>query len=354
MGVIVLRTRRISAATSLAVLFSSVVLVGGAANPAAADSSKVLPAASVGDIVADGVHKRVFISDPTGGKVLVTDYNGAVVGTIASLPGVTGLELSADSGTLYAAVPGADAIVTIDTAGLKESARYATGEGTDPKHPALAGGKLWFGYGAAGEGNIGSLDLSGAEPVVTLDQDKDRTWFSAPTLASAPGAPGTLAAGIETQSPAELAVYDVASGTATRTAHASVDGGNMRDLALSPDGKQIVVASAAPSLHQAYNTADLSRGPRTRPPRTPTRSTSPRTARSPRVRPPGTTRTSTSTSPAAPPSRSGRTSSPTPGTAAARTPCWTRGWPGRRTPAGCSPSPRTAWASVRCGCSPTP
>ncbi|MEU4503047.1 Ig-like domain repeat protein [Streptomyces sp. NPDC024089] len=255
-----MRTRRISAATSLAVLFSSVVLVGGAANPAAADSSKVLPAASVGDIVADGVHKRVFISDPTGGKVLVTDYNGAVVGTIASLPGVTGLELSADSGTLYAAVPGADAIVTIDTAGLKESARYATGEGTDPKHPALAGGKLWFGYGAAGEGNIGSLDLSGAEPVVTLDQDKDRTWFSAPTLASAPGAPGTLAAGIETQSPAELAVYDVASGTATRTAHASVDGGNMRDLALSPDGKQIVVASAAPYLHQAYNTADLTRG----------------------------------------------------------------------------------------------
>ncbi|GAA2434628.1 hypothetical protein GCM10010433_39200 [Streptomyces pulveraceus] len=255
-----MRTRRISAATSLAVLFSSVVLVGGAANPAAADSSKILPAASVGDIVADGVHKRVFISDPTGGKVLVADYNGAVIGTITSLPGVTGLELSADSGTLYAAVPGADAIVTIDTAGLKESARYATGAGTDPKHPALAGGKLWFGYGAAGEGNIGSLDLSGAEPVVTLDQDQDRTWFSAPTLASTPGAPGTLAAGIETQSPAELAVYDVASGTATRTAHASVDGGNMRDLALSPDGKQIVVASAAPNRHQAYNTADLTRG----------------------------------------------------------------------------------------------
>ncbi|MFI5744882.1 YncE family protein [Streptomyces sp. NPDC051644] len=252
-----MRTRRISTATSVAVLFSSVVLVGGAANPAAADSSKILPAASVGDIVADGVHQRVFISDPTGGKVLVTDYSGAVVATIPSLPGVTGLELSADSGTLYAGVREADAIAAIDTSALVESARYATGTGTHPAYPALAGGKLWFGYGAAAEGNIGSLDLSGAEPAVTLDQEPNRTWYAAPTLASTPGAPGTLAAGIEGQSPATVAVYDVASGTATRTAAVSTDGSNLNDLALSPDGKQLVVASGYPYHHQVYRTSDL-------------------------------------------------------------------------------------------------
>ncbi|MEU6016327.1 Ig-like domain repeat protein [Streptomyces sp. NPDC047515] len=252
-----MRTRRISAATSLAVLFSSVVLVGGAANPAAADSSKILPAASVGDIVADGVHKRVFISDPTGGKVLVTDYNGAVVATISSLPGVTGLELSADSGTLYAGVRGADSIAAINTSALVESARYATGANTHPAYPALAGGKLWFGYGSAAEGNIGSLDLSGTEPVVTLDQEPNRTWYAAPTLASSPGAPGTLAAGIEGQSPTELAVYDVASGAAERTAYLRADASNMGDLALTPDGKQVVVASGAPYHHQVYRTSDL-------------------------------------------------------------------------------------------------
>ncbi|MEE1773600.1 Ig-like domain repeat protein [Streptomyces sp. JV185] len=252
-----MRTRRISTATSLAILFSSVVLVGGAANPAAADSSRILPAASVGDVVADGVHQRVFISDPTSGKVLATDYSGNVVGTIPSLPGVTGLELSADSGTLYAGVRGADAIAAIDTSALVESARYATGANTKPAYPALAGGKLWFGYGAATEGNIGSIDLSGAEPVVTLDQEPDRTWYSAPTLASTPGAPGTLAAGIEGQSPVQLAVYDVASGTATRTAQIRTDGSNLRDLALTPDGSQVVVASGAPYRHQAYRTSDL-------------------------------------------------------------------------------------------------
>ncbi|THA76434.1 Ig-like domain repeat protein [Streptomyces sp. A0642] len=252
-----MRTRRISTATSLAVLFSSVVLVGGAANPAAADSSRNLPAASVGDILADGVHKRVFISDPSRGNVLVTDYNGALVATLGSLPGVTGLELSADSGTLYAAVPGADAIVTIDTATLRESARYATGTDTDPKYPALAGGRLWFGYGTAGSGHIGSLDLAGPEPVVTLDPETSSTWYAAPTLVSAPGAPGLLAAGIEGQSPTELAVYDVASGTATQTARTSTDGGNLSDLALSPDGRQLVVASGYPYHHQAYRTSDL-------------------------------------------------------------------------------------------------
>ncbi|MEE4492360.1 Ig-like domain repeat protein [Streptomyces sp. BE230] len=251
-----MRTRRISTATSLAVLFSSVVLVGGAANPAAADSAKILPAASVGDIVTDGVHKRVFISDPTSGKVVVTDYSGTVVATIPSLPGVTGLDLSADSGTLYAAVSGADAIVTIDTAALTESARYETGIGTGPKYPALAGGKLWFGYGPTGAGHIGSLDLTGPEPVVNVDQEAAGTWYLAPTLASTPGAPGVLAAGVESQSPTELATYDVTSGTATRTAATST-GANLRDLALSPDGTQLVVASGAPYKHQVYRTSDL-------------------------------------------------------------------------------------------------
>ncbi|MFF2718242.1 Ig-like domain repeat protein [Streptomyces sp. NPDC058011] len=254
-----MRTRRTSTATAFAVLFSSVVLVGGTAGTAAAaaDSSRILPAASLGDIVADGVHQRVFISDPTSGRILATDYSGKVLRTLGSLPGVNGLELSADSGTLYAGVATSGHIVAIDTATLTESARYDIGRGTRPTHPALAGGKLWFGYGSAGDGNIGSLDLSGEEPVVALDQDPHRTWYSAPVLASSPGAPDTLAAGIEVQSPAELAVYDVASGTATRTAHVHADGGNMRDLALSPDGAQVVVASAAPYHHQVYRTSDL-------------------------------------------------------------------------------------------------
>ncbi|KPI09433.1 hypothetical protein OK074_3239 [Actinobacteria bacterium OK074] len=247
--------RTVTAATALAVLFSSAALTVGTAGSAAADSSKVLPVTSVQDMVADGVHHRVFIS--AGNKIVVTDYSGTVVSQITDLLGVKGLALSADSDTLYAAVSsGTDAIVAIDTATATLSARYPTG-GVDPKYPALAGGKLWFGYGSAGEGNIGSVDLADPAHTVALAQDPDSPWFAAPMLAATPNAPDTLAAGIPQQSPAELAVYDTSSGALSRTAHSDVNGGNLIDLAITPDGKDVVVASGAPYYQAVYKTSDL-------------------------------------------------------------------------------------------------
>nr|WP_306819959.1 Ig-like domain repeat protein [Streptomyces sp. DSM 40750] len=223
-----------------------------------ADSSAVLPIVSSGDIIVDGVHQRVFISDPSGGKVVATDYAGKVIGSVASLPRADGLELSADSGTLYVAVPGTDEIVAIDSATVTESARYATGDGTDPEHLALAGGRIWFGYGGVGHGNIGSLDLSAEQPHVSLGQESDGTWTDAPLLDSAPGAPNTLAAGSRQYSLTPLAIYDVSAGTAARTALYRVPdeqfGQHVEDLALTPDGTQVVASSAT---HQVYRTTDL-------------------------------------------------------------------------------------------------
>ncbi|MEU0383774.1 Ig-like domain-containing protein [Streptomyces chartreusis] len=254
--------RTLSAATALAVLFGSVTLVAAGAGSAAADSSALLPVKSTGDIVVDGVHQRVFISDPTAGQVVVTDYAGQVVGTVGSLPGVHGLELSPDSGTLYAAVHDADAVVAIDTATATEARRWSTGQGGGPAYVALAGGKLWFSYGASGNGNIGSFDPGAADTGVTLGQDTGRTFYEAPILDASAGAPGTLVAGAPGQSPVELAVYDVSSGTATRTAYAfdpgSTGGGNLQDLAVTPDGKDVVTASGAPYYQAVYKLTDLS------------------------------------------------------------------------------------------------
>ncbi|MCL6734669.1 hypothetical protein [Streptomyces neyagawaensis] len=254
-----MRKRTLPAATALAVLFGSAALTMGSASPAAASAE--LPVTSVGDIVVDAVHQRVFVSNPLGGQIVATDYAGRTVKTVPSLPGVRGLELSPDSGTLYAAVPGADAIVAVSTATLTEVKRYPTGGGTDPQYPAWAGGKLWFGYGTADQGDIGSLDLSAASPVITLHQDPNHPWSAAPVLATHPGAPHTLVAGVKDVSPFSLAVYDVSSGTATRTASGpnAVDsvGGNLRDLALGADGSQIVTAGESPFHHQAFRTSDL-------------------------------------------------------------------------------------------------
>ncbi|MDG9714535.1 Ig-like domain-containing protein [Streptomyces sp. DH10] len=257
-----MRRRTLPTATALAVLFSSVALVATGAGSAVADSSTTLPLKSTGDIVVDGVHQRVFISDPTTGQVLVTNYAGTVVGTVGSLPGVHGLELSPDSGTLYAAVHDATAIVAIDTATATETRRWSTGQGAGPAYVALAGGKLWFSYGASGDGNIGSLDPNATDPGLTLGQDTSRTFYEAPILDASPGAPGRLAAGAPGQSPVELAVYDVSSGTATRTAYArdpgDTGGGNLQDLAVTPDGTGVVTASGAPYYQPVYELSDLS------------------------------------------------------------------------------------------------
>ncbi|MER7403354.1 Ig-like domain-containing protein [Streptomyces sp. NPDC000070] len=254
--------RTLSAATTLAVLFSSVALVATGAGSAVADSSTTLPVKSTGDIVVDGAHQRVFISDPTAGQVVVTNYAGAVVGTVGSLPGVHGLELSPDSGTLYAAVHDATALVAIDTATATETRRWSTGQAAGPAYVALAGGRLWFSYGASGNGNIGSLDPNATDPGLTLGQDTSRTFYEAPILDASPGAPGTLAAGAPGQSPVELAVYDVSSGTASRTAYAfdpgDTGGGNLQDLAVTPDGKDVVTASGAPYYQAVYRLTDLS------------------------------------------------------------------------------------------------
>ncbi|MGW4349631.1 YncE family protein [Streptomyces sp. NPDC004690] len=262
-----MRTRRTATATALAVLFSSVVLVGGAANPAAADSSAPLPIKSSGDIVVDGVHQRVFISDPASGKIVATDYSGKVVRTIGSLPGVTGLELSTDSGTLYAAVSQAGAIAAIDTATLAETKRYALGKGIEPRYPAMAGGKLWFGFNssdAANRGQIGSIDVSSPDAEVTLPSDGANSWYSAPRLASDPGAPDVLAAAQEGSSWVSLAVYDVSSGVPQKVASGpnGTDGTSpayLKDFDVTPDGKELIVGGGSPQdAAQVFSTADLS------------------------------------------------------------------------------------------------
>ncbi|MEU3526431.1 Ig-like domain repeat protein [Streptomyces sp. NPDC038707] len=262
-----MRTRRTATATALAVLFSSVVLVGGAADPAVADSSASLPIKSSGDIVVDGVHKRVFISDPASGKVVATDYSGKVVRTIGSLPGVTGLELSTDSGTLYAAVSQAGAIAAIDTATLTETKRYALGKGVEPRYPAMAGGKLWFGFNGpdpAYRGQIGSIDVSSPGAEVTLPSDGANSWYSAPRLASDPGAPDVLAAAQEGSSFVSLAVYDVSSGAPQKVASGpkTTDGTSpayLNDFDVTPDGKKLIVGGGSPQdAALVFSTADLS------------------------------------------------------------------------------------------------
>ncbi|MCX4762741.1 SMP-30/gluconolactonase/LRE family protein [Streptomyces sp. NBC_01275] len=245
-----MRRRSISAATTLAVVFSSAVIAAGSAGVAVADSAKVLAVKSVGDLVVDGVHQRVYVSDPTGGKIVVTDYAGAVKATLTGLSGVSGLALSADSGQLYAAVKSGNRIVSVETGTYTQTASYPVGAA--PTDLEVVDGRIWFGYGT----NFGSLDVSGAEPVVHLAQRGDVDFFGGTTLlGSDPAAPGVLVAGTG----GGLAVYDVSADGAVLRTKGDMDT-SVKQIDLTPDGKQVLTSWGDPDFGYgigAYSTADL-------------------------------------------------------------------------------------------------
>lgn len=247
-----MRRRSISIATALAVVLSSAALVAGAAGPAAADSAKILPVKSVGDIVVDGLHRRVYVSDPTSGKIVVTDYAGTVKATLTGMSGVTGMALSADSGQLYAAVKNGDRIVTVDTQTATPTLSYPLGADA-PSDLEVVDGRIWFTYGT----DIGSLDISGAEPVIHLAQRGD-VHFSGGFgmfLAADPAVPGVLVAG----NGGDLAVYDVTADGATLRVKGDMDTA-VRQLDLTPDGSQVLTSWGSPGNGYslgAYSATDL-------------------------------------------------------------------------------------------------
>ncbi|MET9911787.1 Ig-like domain repeat protein [Streptomyces sp. NPDC006476] len=244
--------RSISTATALAVLFGSAALAVGAAGPAAADSARILPVKSVGDMVVDGVHRLVYISDPTSGKILITDYSGTVRATLANEPGVTGLALSADSSQLYAAVKGDDRIVAIDTQTATPTVSYPLGTAA-PSDLEVVDGRIWFSY----DSDLGFVDPSGTEPSVHLDQAAGAVAGQV-QLGADPSAPGVLVAG----GGGALAVYDVSAQGATVRAKGSMDYG-VKQIDLTPDGKQVLTSWAAGGGYGigAYSAVDLTQQP---------------------------------------------------------------------------------------------
>lgn len=252
MGVhITVRRRSIATATALAVVLSSAALVGGVAGPASADSAKVLPVKSVGDIVVDGAHQRVYVSDPTGGTIVVTDYSGTVKATLTGLSGVSGLALSADSGQVYAAVKGGNRIVSVETSTYTPTASHPVG--VAPGDLEVVDGRIWFTHGT----DFGSLDTSGPEPVVRLSQRGDVGFSGAfgMFLASDPAVPGVLVAG----NGGDLAVYDVSADGAALRVKGSMDTA-VKQLDLTPDGKQVLTSWGDPEYGYglgSYSTADL-------------------------------------------------------------------------------------------------
>jgi hypothetical protein len=249
------RKRTLPAATALAVLFSSAAL--GVAPAASADTRTPIPVSLADDTVVDGVHQRVFFSDNYRDQIVVTDYAGKVVTVFTGLPQVRDLDLSPDSGTLYAAVPGADRIVAFDTSQLVKVTEYVTGQDTEPAELAYAEGRLWFGYGDQWDSGLGAIDLTAETPTVTLGlAPAGHDWANQPMLLADPDNPGTLVAIDKYISSAPIVVYDISSGTPSIRVSSLKEGQN-EDAALTPDGQSVVIAGPGNRALTEYRLSDL-------------------------------------------------------------------------------------------------
>ncbi|MGW3663943.1 YncE family protein [Streptomyces sp. NPDC005141] len=245
-----MRTRSISTATALAVLFGSAALsLGTVGTASAAPAARVT---SPGGLVVDGAVKRVFVGDSTNGTVVATDYSGTVLGSVGGVTGVSDLAVSDDGSTVYAAAPEIHEIWAIDASTLDVKARYTVSTNTGPRHVAFSGGKVWFSYGDQWDGDLGSVDPtvdpeSGTDPV-TLEQFPSEgtsvgLWNQA-LLDTDPNQPGVLAVGQTHSSSDSMAVLDVSSGKAALVAWHFGDyslNSGITDIDLVPGGKQVLV-----------------------------------------------------------------------------------------------------------------
>ncbi len=232
--------RSTSAATALAVLFSSAAL------------SVYKRQSSYGGMVVDGARERVYLGDDATGQIIAADYNGNRVDTVSGINGVFDLALSDDGSTLYATARVSHEIVALDAATLDIKARYPVATSTGPVYVEFAGGKVWFSYGDQWDGDLGSVDpavdpASGTDPVALAQIPAEGTgsgmWGQA-LLDTDPLRPGLLAVGETGDSTGTEAVFDVSGGTPQVVAwhdssYALNDG--LGDIDLVAGGDQVLV-----------------------------------------------------------------------------------------------------------------
>ncbi|MFI6594677.1 hypothetical protein ACIBHX_00425 [Nonomuraea sp. NPDC050536] len=198
---------------------------------------------------------KVFVSN--GDRIAVTDAKGQLVGAITSLSDAYGLAMAPDGAHLYAALIGPRQVIEIDTASLEITRRIDLAAYPCPTNLARSGDWLWVGYGCLttwGGGVIG-LDLSTPAPQpVAVATD----LFGAPVLAAGGN---TLAVGERELSPSDMFVYDV---SATPTLRGTIDGltnetSGPIELVVTPDGSNLLSASATPYRFERWDTTTLAR-----------------------------------------------------------------------------------------------
>ena len=216
-----------------------------------------------GDILVDEAHGHIYL---TGGKgtsdLVVTDLDGGNVHTLAGIaPGAAGMALSPDGTKLYIAASDQDWLRIVDTTTFALSGQFAgktDGTMSCPRDVAFAAGQLWVSWGCDNApAGIGRVDLqTGAFQLNAIGTIDDRL-ATAPLLATTPTQPNLVIAGETGSNPALVVRFEATSMWLYQQAIRRTDGGSVDQLAITPDGSQVIVPSGAPYYHPALRTSDL-------------------------------------------------------------------------------------------------
>jgi hypothetical protein len=242
----------------------ALALLVGPTTAAEANSATQLPFANSNGawLAVDPSGSHVFVSGGAGtSSIVVLNYAGQVVKTIADEGGASQMAVDTANHTLYVALHDQTAISEIDTQTLTETKRFSTAPYPNPTSLVLAGGKLWFTcFQNDGEGCHGLVEANpdGSDMAVAPSPVAD--YFFATALAS--GGPGNkyVAVGDSYGEPPDVDVYDVSGSTPTLVSHVhNPDGGSaqVRDMAFSPSGANLLLACGAPYYIESLATSSL-------------------------------------------------------------------------------------------------
>jgi hypothetical protein len=221
-----------------------------------------IPLPRFSDILVDEARGHIYISGGKGTSgIVVTDLEGTYLRTLEVAAGPAGMTLSPDGTKLYVAASGSDGIIIID-AETHETGWYWTGtplgDLTCPRDVAVAAGQLWFSWGCEGSPSfgIGRVDPQTREFDLTA-YTADERIHSPSLLAALPSQPNMLLAGATGTNPALLFRFEATPTGLEQRAWRRTDGGSVLQLAVTPDGSQVIVPSGYPYYHPVLRSSDL-------------------------------------------------------------------------------------------------
>ena len=231
-----------------------IALLAGAAPPTHADTAGTQLPFSTSNatwLAVDPVSQHVFVSGGHGtSSIVVLDFDGNIVTTIAGEPGASQMAVDPATHTLYVALNDATAMSLIDTQTLTETSRVSTYPYLSPTYLTIAAGKLWFAC-AGQSGCLASTNLDGGN---LTDSGLGYFPYGPVSLASGGSNDHLLAMASTDSEPPDISVYDVSSGSPSlvKSQLNPSSGGNgsfafVRQMAFDkPDGANFLIASGAP------------------------------------------------------------------------------------------------------------